>query len=397
MTTETADEARTVTDVDLTATLLNLIGATSVSPAVEPAAKALSTLLTSSGFEVSVDDWGNVIGRLDFGPGPVVLYDAHIDTVEVGDRSRWRHDPVGELVGDLIVGRGAVDTKGPLVAAVHAARQLATGSDVTGSLIISGSVDEELAEGPSLGRILDQVTPDVVVIGEPSDNVLSIGQRGRGEVVVDITGASSHSAFPESGVNAVDVMAESLLALRDMPLLTDPNLGVGQLTLVSIQSSPYPSQSTVPAGCVAVFDRRTVVGETEDEVLAEIRAVVEPIAHRHGAGAVVRLARASWRTWRGHEVDAPVFAPAWHQVADSWPVRAVVPALDGRGFDSRTTTWQFCTHGSESAGRRGIPTIGYGPGRPDVAHTADEAISLSELRQGVDGYHAIFTALLGSS
>ncbi|MFW0783635.1 YgeY family selenium metabolism-linked hydrolase [Gordonia sp. CPCC 206044] len=387
-------DVSSVPDTALAATVLELVNATSVSPDTEAGSAALTGLLTTHGFDVRTDDWGNVLGRMVFGPGPTVLYDAHVDTVEVGDPAGWRYDPRGEQVGDRIVGRGTVDTKGPLAAAIHAADRLRDDPTVSGTLIVSGSVDEELAEGPALGRILDDVSPDVVVIGEPSGNVLHIGQRGRAEVVVEVIGVSSHSAFPTAGVNAVEVMADLLQALRSMPFRADANLGSGQLTLVSIRSAPYPSQSTVPSSCVAVFDRRTVVGETEEQVLDEVRSIVEPIARANDARVEVSLARARWRTWRGHDVDVPVFAPAWHQAADSWPVDQVVAGLERRGLPSATSTWPFCTHGSESAGHRRIPTIGYGPGDPSLAHTADESISMTQLQRGVEGYHAIFTSLL---
>lgn len=386
--------APTTVQADGVASTLRLVAATSVSPAAEPAAKALACILDAHGFTVTVDDWGNTMGHLDFGPGPTVLFDAHVDTVEVGDLSRWTHDPAGEVVGDRIVGRGVVDTKGPLAAAITAAHGLAGHPGFCGRLVISGSVDEELAEGPSLGRILDQVTPDVVVIGEPSAGTLRIGQRGRAEVEVEIIGTASHSAFPEAGINAVEVMAEAIIALRGLPLKQDPHFGAGLLTLVSIRSEPYPSQSTVPSRCVAVFDRRTVVGESDLSILEEIRAVVEPVARAHGAGSDIRPARARWRTWRGHDVDVPVYAPAWFQDPEQWPVADVLAALRRNDSGARTGTWQFCTHGSESAGRRGIPTVGFGPGDPGQAHTADESMSLAELCAGVEGYRAIFAALL---
>ena len=72
----------------------------------------------------------------------------------------------------------------------------------------------------------------------------------------------------------------------------------------------------------------------------------------------------------------------------------MLAALRRNDSGARTGTWQFCTHGSESAGRRGIPTVGFGPGDPGQAHTADESMSLAELRAGVEGYRAIFAALL---
>ena len=382
---------------DVTTTLLTLIDSPSISPDSGAAAQTLARLLANRGFDVVTDDWGNTTGRIDFGPGPTLLFDAHVDTVGIGDRSQWRYSPKGVRIGDRIVGRGAVDTKGPLAAAIHAADMLICDPAATGSLIIAGSIDEELAEGPSLGRILDDIAPDVVVIGEPSDGILRIGQRGRAEIVITVTGVAGHSAFPESSTNAVEVMADIVHALRAIEFRTDRALGTGQLTLVSITSKPYPSQSTVPSECVAVFDRRTVLSETASDILDEINSTVYPVAQQNNAHVSVSLAQAEWTTWRGFEVVAPIFASAWFQPPDRWPVADILTAFGRRGLSTKADIWPFCTHGSESAARRGIPTIGFGPGDPAAAHTVDESISMDELRTGVMGYHAIFTTLLSAA
>ena len=61
---------RPATTTDVVTTALELVGAASVSPDAGPAAKILAAVLESHGFAVSVDDWGNTLGHIDFGPGP---------------------------------------------------------------------------------------------------------------------------------------------------------------------------------------------------------------------------------------------------------------------------------------------------------------------------------------
>src|SRR6476646_4917003 len=98
---------------------LRLIGTDSLSGDEGGAATLLGEELAELGFTTETDEYGNVIGTLEFGPGPTILFDAHLDTVPVSDADRWVHDPGGELTDGRLFGRGAVDTKGPLAACVR--------------------------------------------------------------------------------------------------------------------------------------------------------------------------------------------------------------------------------------------------------------------------------------
>ncbi|MGW5387098.1 YgeY family selenium metabolism-linked hydrolase [Nocardia sp. NPDC003963] len=372
--------------------LLRLIGARSPATAEEATVRVLEAELHRFGFEVTVDDWGNVIGTLRLGPGPVVLVDCHLDTVEVTDPGLWSHDPWGEVAGAAVYGRGAVDMKGALAACVHGAAALADGR--RGTLVISGTVCEELVEGPALGRVIEQVDPDIVIIGEPSANRLMLGQRGRAEVRVEVAGRSSHSAYPEAGVNAAEAMADVMTALRGLEFPQHPELGAAMMVLTNLKSEPHPNVSVVPDRCVAVYDRRTVLGESAAAVLEPVRALAEPVAAAAGARVTVGFARSDFTTWTGVEVGAESFAPAWCVPADRWPAAPAIHALEAAGLDPRPGFYQFCTNGSASAGRHGIPTLGFGPGDPGLAHTTDESIDLDDLYLGACGYAVLLQALL---
>ena len=72
---------------------------------------------------IETDEAGNVIGVVNGATsGPTLLFDAHMDTVDVVPREVWAHDPFGaELVDGRIYGRGSSDMKGALAAMLHAA------------------------------------------------------------------------------------------------------------------------------------------------------------------------------------------------------------------------------------------------------------------------------------
>lgn len=372
---------------------LRLVRAASPSGAESEAARVAAEAMRELGFTVEVDRYGNLDGVLDLGPGPTVLLDAHLDTVGVSDADAWTHDPAGEIADGRLWGRGAMDMKGQLAAAIHGAAALAH-RPASGRIVLSASVAEELAEGPMLVPALERHRPDVVIICEATDLRLSTAQRGRAEVLVEIEGRPSHSARPDLGINAVEAMSDVIRRLREIEMPVHDRLGSGILVLTDITSRPYPGLSVVPDYCAVTYDRRTLPGETERDVLDPIRAVVDEVAAAYGTAGRVSIAVDRYRTYTGAEVETPNFAPAWETADDDPVVVAAVAALRDAGLGAELGFWSFCTNGSASAGRLGITTIGYGPGDEALAHRTDEHIALDDLRTGARGYAALIEGLL---
>ncbi len=269
--------------------LLELLSIESHSSQEQDAAQAFEAELVRLGFDVEVDALGNVIGTLRLGEGPTVLLDGHLDTVPAGESARWSRDPRGEVSEGRVYGRGSVDMKGPLAACLHGVASLREG--VRGTIVVSGSVAEELVEGYALVPVAERVQPDYVVICEPSSGRVASGQRGRAEILVEVEGRSAHSAYPEAGLNAAEIMADVIQELRALPVPHDETLGDGILVLTDVTSLPYPALSVVPHHCHATYDRRTLVGETEDAVIEPLRAVVQQVADRWGSAASGELCR----------------------------------------------------------------------------------------------------------
>ena len=63
-------------------------------------------------------------------------------------------------------------------------------------MAVSATVLEETVEGVALARVLDDIRPEAVVICEPSDLAVQVGQRGRAELLVTVTGTPAHAAYP---------------------------------------------------------------------------------------------------------------------------------------------------------------------------------------------------------
>ncbi len=362
-------------------------------------ADAIKAYFTARGFEVLTDAYGNVIGHLKGKrPGKRIVFDGHIDTVPVGDASDWTFDPFGAVIsGDRIYGRGASDMKGAVAAMICAAVNFAESchNDFAGDIFISCVVHEECFEGVAAGSVAELVKPDVVVIGEASNLNVKIGQRGRGEIVLEVFGKPAHSANPEKGINAVYKIGRIIERIRQIVPSEHPVLGKGILELTDIKSAPYPGASVVPEYCRATYDRRLLVGETRKSVLAPLQALLdEMMAEDDTLKAAVGYAVGEELCYTGNTIKGERFFPGWLFEADAPFVTSVINELRAMNFNPAITQYNFCTNGSYYAGEAGIPTIGLGPSDESLAHTVDEYIEIQQLTGAAECYFGVMKSLL---
>lgn len=373
-----------------------LISRQSYSGQERDAAEELKRYLTAHGFDcVETDSYGNVTARLRGSrPGVKLLFDGHLDTVPVADPAAWTHSPfTPEEADGKLYGRGASDMKGAVAAFTAAAGFFAWDRDFPGEIWVAGVVHEECFEGVAARKVSEAVRPDYVVIGEASECNLKIGQRGRAEIVVETFGVPAHSANPEKGVNAVYGMCRVIEALRQLEAPAHPVLGRGILELTDICSSPYPGASVVPSSCRATYDRRLLVGETRESVLAPISAALEEL-QKSGVRAGASYAQGEALCYTGETIRGERFFPGWLYEEDEPFIQAVLAELRGAGQAPQVTQYSFCTNGSHYAGEAGIRTIGYGPSMESLAHTDDEYVEIAQLEKACEGYYAIMKALL---
>ncbi|MDX2485021.1 MAG: YgeY family selenium metabolism-linked hydrolase [Pseudodonghicola sp.] len=352
-----------------------------------PVAEVVRAAMQALGYdEIVTDDLGNVTGLVGPRGAPVkLLFDGHMDVVPAS--GSWSRDPFsGDVEGGQIHGRGTTDMKGPLAAAICGVAEAARTEDLSHRVAVSASVMEEVIEGAALSPVLDTHCPEAVVICEPSDLELKIAQRGCVEVLVHVAGIPAHAAFPERGVNAIELAARATLALAALEMPSDPVLGKMVLVPTDIISAPYPSISALPSKVSLRYDRRTGVGETAETVMQQIRAALAPIAPE---AFTVEVSARDYQSYTGITFRVPRDLPAWHTPETHPLVRAVQSCLTDLGLSPLPGRYEFCTNGSEAAGRRGLPTIGFGPGRPSDAHIIDESISVAALEQAVAVYRAL--------
>ena len=261
--------------------LQRLVACPSLSGQEQGVADILKRYLAENGFStLELDRYGDLVaGVAGTRPGVRLLFDGHMDTVPADNAGDWTTPPFVPVIRDgKLYGRGTSDMKGADAAfAVAAAQYLRErGRDFAGELWFAGVVQEECFEGVCAKEVAKRVRPDLVVIGEASEGNLKLSQRGRAEIVLETFGVPCHSANPEKGVNAAAHMCALIDKILKLPPTKDPRMvGDGILVLTDIKSDPYPGASVVPHYCRATFDRRLLVGETRESVLAPIQAIID--------------------------------------------------------------------------------------------------------------------------
>ena len=362
---------------------------------------------------VEVDGLGNVIGWMGEG-GKIIAIDSHVDTVGIGNRENWTHDPYeGYETDEIIYGRGASDQEGGLASAVYGVRIMKDLGLIPGGyrIMVVGSVQEEDCDGMCWQYIVekDGIRPELVISTEPTDGGIYRGQRGRMEIRVDVRGVSCHGSAPERGDNAIYKMADILqdiralnnngceesTGIRGLVKMLDPKynpdhyedarfLGRGSCTVSQIYFTS-PSRCAVADSCSISVDRRMTAGETWESCLDEIRNL--PAVKKYGEDVQVSMYMYDRPSWTGEVYGTEAYFPTWINREDAAHVKALVDAHVALFGDERigapssmatrrgrplTDKWTFSTNGVAIQGRYGIPCVGFGPGAESQAHAPNE-------------------------
>jgi len=386
------------TEADTARFLSDLVRTQSFSSKESEVIAVIRREMERSGFdEVRVDGLGNVIGRIGSG-ARVMAFDGHVDTVYPGDRSQWSFDPFdGGIAGGKLRGRGSVDQKGGVAAMVHAGRIVKElGLNEQFTVYFTGTVMEEDCDGLCWQYILneDGIRPELVVITEPTNLNIYRGHRGRMEIRVEVKGRSCHGSAPERGDNAIYKIARIALEIEKLNerLRGDPFLGKGTVAISEVKSSS-PSLCAVADEAGMHLDRRLTLGETKESALSEVRDAAARAGCPDARAFVLNYAEAAYT---GKVYPTEKYYPTWVLDEASPYLKSAAEAYAGvLGKPPLVDKWTFSTNGIATAGMKGIPTLGLGPGNEAYAHAADEACPVEHLSAAVAFYAALVARLNG--
>lgn len=319
----------------------------------------------------------NVIGTLHGeGNGPVLVLQGHIDTVPPGSHP----EPFSGGVRDgRIWGRGASDMKGPVVAAVLAvglANRLK--GPLRGTCIVAATVDEESEKRGMFDLVDKGLAADFGINVEPTDLRVAIAQKGCVSLRVTTYGVAAHGANPALGKNAIYEMSRVIRAIEmaDLPSAEVPGVGKVQGTYNVGVIQGGEMFFIVPDRCSVWVDRRTLPGETQEDALEGLKALIAS----EGLEAEVVVDRQDWQ-WdriRARGINSSSVDP------DSQVVRSIATGI--REELNREPEYHLQTAWCETdflANDLGIPTVNFGPGRMELAHTSEEHIEIQSLKEGI--------------
>lgn len=324
----------------------------------------------------------NVIARFDSeNAKSTVLLDAHQDTVPVDGFA----DPFNPVIRDgKLFGRGSCDVKGGMASMLSAfARLVREKPSNAMNVIMSCTCDEEstslgvndlttLWTDPNkAGSIIDRA-PDVAIIAEPTQLDVVVAHRGATRWKIRTSGRACHSSAPHEGINAIYKMGRVLTALEDyaakLPSLIPAHPLCGPATLSVGRITGGISVNTVPDTCEIEIDRRVIPGEDGWEVIQQVkRQLAEQLDFEveHLPPWLVGVSLSD-------EHNGPLS-------------NRMLGCISKVASPHKKVGVAYGTHASRIASA-GVPSVVFGPGDIAQAHTVNEWIDLSQLKQATDVY-----------
>jgi succinyl-diaminopimelate desuccinylase len=341
-----------------------------------------------------------VLGVLEGdGHGPGVLFDAHFDTVRATP-SDWSRDPWGAQVEDgVLYGRGAVDSKGSLVAMLVAAEAIArSGERRTGPIyFMSDSDGEDGFRGATLMQDLGVIERVATVwSAEATGNRrIEIAYPGISTWKITAIGRTAHPTEPERGINAITKMAKLVQAVDqgriELPA-GDSQWFEPRVTTNAIRTLPGGGWA-IPARCDVVLSVLTPPGATLEEVRTAIDAFLSALERQDGEVRFERkiLPMGAGRLWlRPGQVDPEhagvrALRSAIQEVTGDEPV---VKEFTGGWVDAVELMR------TDARGLGAPAAITFGPGDFELAHMVDEHIAIADVAEASEIYAKATTVLL---
>ncbi|KAJ5606034.1 Peptidase M20 [Penicillium lagena] len=304
------------------------------------------------------------------GGGQSLMFNGHVDTVSL---SSYEKDPLSGSIGtkddkEVVFGRGSLDMKGGLAAALAAMSAIKAGDHVPrGDVIVAAVADEEDASQGTQDVLAAGWRADAAIVAEPTGGTIATAHKGFLWVEVDIFGIAAHGSRPDEGEDAIIHSGWFLRALeqyqRHLPV--DDTLGQASLHCGLIRGGEEPS--SYPGKCTITVEFRTIPCQMEEAILEDVNGLLSDISKenprfRYGEPRVT-LSRPTQKLATDHPLVEKTATCAS-------TILGTRPAVQSVSF--------WCDAALLS--QAGIPSIVYGPTGAGL-HSKEEWVEVESLRQ----------------
>ncbi len=354
------------------------------------AGKTESRMKTLGYDRVLRDEFGNVVGLMTGRESsPCVLLVCHMDTAAVA--AGTAHKP-GQIENGRLYGPGASDCKAGLAAQVYGAELIRRSLlPLKGNLVVAATVAEEGGCSVGVRGLMEKtlpelgLKPDFAILGEPTGLGLYYGHDGWIKFEIQIEGANPF-IVDDTARAVFEDLRESWAG------------GADERALIRL---PRFAQMDDRHWATIEIDRRLKPSEKPDDVVGQARHQATLIAESLGSVAVsAKVQKETQVTYTGRTVMAQKLTHAWATDPFNPMLERCRHALAAADCPATPGKWKLGRMGMGTAGgvlvdEFRIPTIGYGPGNEDSAHTADECVEIESIGKALFGTAVMVQALAG--
>lgn len=348
------------------------------------AAEIISAELSHPGINCRIDTWdqtrANIIAQVKSGGRKgALLFACHLDVVGPGE-AKWEKPAFDAVESDgKIYGRGSVDMKGGIAAAITAIRQVVdSGIKLQGDIVFAAAAGEETDSCGAKRFISDSSRlPEFtgVVIPEPTDFSIVTAHRGMLWLEVVTKGKAAHGSTPQLGVNAITSMRSVLDELENYEIPAEAHKLLGECSMSVNTITGGKALNVVPDKCSIGIDIRTLPEQNHQDIITDLEKIFAKLKSRNP------------------QFDAEVRV-----------LRQVPPLETDCGCDfikdfcsavgtNETVAVGFTTDGPYFASL-GAPVVIFGPGKGQLCHKPDEYIEINDVEKAVGYYKNIILKFL---
>lgn len=324
----------------------------------------------------------NIIAKLEGKSSETVVWNGHLDTVPYGNTEEWNTDPsIPVEKNGRIYARGASDMKSGLAAMVYLLGEIGeSGEKPEQTILFLGTCDEEKS-GLGAEKILEEIdlsSGSLLLIGEPTGCKLGVAQKGCIWAQLNISGKTSHGAYPEEGYNAVEYGMKIVCRIKKWVTEYEHRLlGTATAQVTMIQGGIAPNMT--PDFAEILLDIRIVPGISAEDVEKKIKKICrEEVEETNGEVKFeVRIKNAR----RAIEIAEE----------ERW-LKEFKAYLKQNGAETEEIGINYFTDASILTKKESeIPVLLFGPGEPRLAHKPNEFVELEKYEKYIEILGEIFS------